>query len=82
MLPSLAHAPEIRNEFRLILPAGVLEKNIEKPDNRGDGGSEFLPQEGGQRMLEPPATHDRSPARVRSASIFCISLGNSTGFVS
>jgi hypothetical protein len=33
-------------------------------------------------VLEPPAAHDRSPPRARSASIFCNSRGNSTGFVS
>jgi hypothetical protein len=33
-------------------------------------------------VLEPPAAHDGSPRRPRSASIFCNSRGNSTGFVS
>jgi hypothetical protein len=33
-------------------------------------------------MVEPAAAHGRSPARVRSDSIFRKSRGNSTGFVS
>jgi hypothetical protein len=33
-------------------------------------------------VLEPPAAHDRLPTRASSASIFCNSRGNSTGFVS
>ena len=67
---------------REIVPACVVEQNIDKADDRGDGGAEFLPQKGGDCVLEPVAAHDRSPVRARSASIFCNSRGNSTGFVS
>ena len=76
------HPLEIGDKILETLPARILDQNVDKADDRGDGGAKFLPQKGGDRVLEPSAAHDRSPVRARSASIFCNSRANSTGFVS
>ena len=77
-----SHALEVGDEVCKFVAARVLDQNVEKADDRGDRGAEFLPQERRERMLESPAAHERSPSRVSSASIFCNSRGSSTGFVS
>ena len=82
LLAGRPHSLEIGNDVRDFVPVCVLEKDVDKADDRSDGRAEFLPQKGGDRVLEPPAAHDRSPVRPSSASIFCNSRGSSTGFVS
>ena len=82
LLSRQSHPLEVGNESLQILPLCILDENVEEPEDGGNGGPEFLPQKGGGRTLETAAAHDRSPARARSASIFCNSRGNSTGLVS
>ena len=53
---------------------------VDKADDRGDRGAEFLPQKSGDGVFEPLA--HGLPSERDSASIFCSSRGSSTGFVS
>jgi len=78
----VAHPLKIGNRFRQFVPPCILKENIDETNDRSDGGTQLLPQKSGNCVVEAAAAHGRSPARVRSASIFCRSRGSSTGFVS